>query len=72
MIKGLPGWANYLFLWLGYLALTIFLHWMYNDFIWSWENVRFDMIITAVYCGGYLAKWRFYQKPDGSWEKRFF
>lgn len=72
MIKNLPGWVNYLLLWLGYLLLTVFIHWTFNHFVWSWENVRFDMIITAVYCGAYLAKWRFYQQPDGSWVRRFF
>lgn len=72
MIDRLPGWANYLVLWLGYLVLTTFIHWMYNDFVFICRDFKFDMIITAVYCGGYLSKWRFYQKPDGTWVRRFY
>ena len=67
MIKQLPGWANFLLLWFGYLVLTAFLHLMYEEFIFTWKNFRFDMIITSVYCGCYLAKWRFI---DGKWRFR--
>lgn len=65
MIKNLPGWLNFFILWAAYFLLTIgvdfFLlkvkyhkrmHWL------------LDFVITSVYCGGYLAKWRFY---DGGW-----
>ena len=61
MIKELPGWANFMVLWVAYSGLTIFLDYLFvkgkkkREMDWL-----FDVFVASVYCGGYLAKWRFY------------
>lgn len=73
MIKEWPGWINYLILWGIYFLLTAFI-----DAICYWTKIYpmmhwfLDAFISGIYTGGYLAKWRFYQQPDGTWESRFF
>ena len=63
MIKRLPGWLNYLFLWVFYFLVGILL-----DLICGFHtDKRFIGFFTAFFAGGYLAKWRF---MDGEW--RFF
>jgi len=60
MIKRLPGWANFLALW----AFYFFLSWGISE-LSGWDaDLRFIAFLTSIYCGGYLAKWRFYEK-DG-------
>ena len=65
MIKEIPGWANYIVLWVVYSGLVIFLDFL---FVKAKKKAQmdwlFDVFVSAVYCGAYLAKWRFY---DGGW-----
>jgi len=71
MIKKWPGWANYLALWAVYLVFGFGLYYLFR---WISEVhinqlahlfvVFYIFIQTAVHCGMYLAKWRFY---DGGW-----
>jgi hypothetical protein len=60
MIKQLPGWANYLALWAFYMLIS-WLMCLVTGWKADWRLLAF---ITAVYAGGYLAKWRFH---DGGW-----
>jgi len=59
MIKEIPGWANYLLLWAVYSGLVIFLDFL---FVKAKKKAQmdwlFDVFVSAVYCGAYLAKWR--------------
>lgn len=90
MIKSIPGWLNFLILWLAYFSLTVVLNYAVNSLRQrlrfgrelregslgpvhitpqkkKWFELidwTFCLLITAVYCGAYLAKWRFY---DGGW-----
>lgn len=65
MIKEIPGWANYLLLWAVYSGLVIFLDYLFVKAKKKREmDWLFDVFVSAVYCGAYLAKWRFY---DGGW-----
>lgn len=57
MIKSFPGWLNFIVLWALYSILGVGLSFLY-------EGWRLALILCAVYAGGYLAKWRFY---DGGW-----
>lgn len=60
MIKQLPGWANYFLLFGIYSGLGFLLRWMSGSKCETW----FVLLMMAVYAGGYLAKWRFY---NGKW-----
>jgi hypothetical protein len=68
MIKELPGWANYMILWGVYSGLAIFL-----DFLFVKAKKKqqidwlFDVFVAAVFCGAYLAKWRFYGERPHFW-----
>ena len=60
MIRRLPGWANFLLLWLLYFLVAWGM-----DALCGWHtDKRFIGFITAIFCGGYLAKWRF---TDNEW-----
>ena len=60
MIKAIPGWANYVLLWVIYFALGLGL-----KYITGFEaDNRYIALFTAFYCGAYLSKWRFH---DNSW-----
>lgn len=60
MIKQLPGWLNYILLWAFYLLVGLAL-----DAAGGWHtDRRFIGYFAAFFAGGYLAKWRFYDK-DG-------
>ncbi len=57
MIKNLPGWLNFLILWAFYFLVGILF-----DLVCGFHtDRRFIGAFTAFYCGGYLAKWRFYE-----------
>ncbi len=60
MIKSLPGWLNFFILGTAYGILLVFLRRVFNSQCEDW----FLGIMGAVFCGAYLAKWRFH---DGSW-----
>lgn len=71
MIKKWPGWANYLFLWVVYTIFGFVLYFSFS--LLSGVHLKgterlfvvfFIFITTAVHCGMYLAKWRYYE--DGS------
>jgi len=68
MIKELPGWLNFLIIWAVYSCLTVFLDVLVvkarKKAAVDW---LFDVFVASVYCGAYLAKWRFY---DGTWHFR--
>ncbi len=60
MIRRLPGWLNFLLLWTFYFAVG----WL-MDLVCGWHtDRRFIGFYAAVFCGAYLAKWRF---SDGEW-----
>jgi len=64
MIKQLPGWLNFILLWVFYFGVGILL-----DLICGWHtDKRFIGFFTAFYAGGYLAKYRAFEAqitPDG-------
>ena len=52
MIKRLPGWLNFILLWVFYFGIGLLL-----DLICGWHtDKRFIGFFTAFYAGGYLAK----------------
>jgi hypothetical protein len=55
MIKRLPGWLNYLLLWLVYFAVGV----GFDALCGFHTDKRFIGGFTALYAGAYLAKWRF-------------
>jgi len=59
----MPGWANFLVLFLIYFALAKFLKLISHSVAEDW----FVIIICLCFCGAYLAKWRFY---NGGWHFR--
>lgn len=60
MIKQIPGWANFLLLWLFYFLVS----WGVSALCRWQADLRFIGFITAMFCGAYLAKWRF---MNGEW-----
>ena len=58
MIKRLPGWLNFIILW----ALYFLVFWLLSLAIK--DTLSLVLCASAVYAGGYLAKWRFY---DDGW-----
>ena len=65
MIKELPGWLNFLVLWVVYSGLTVSLDMLFVKAKKKQQvDWLFDVFVASVYCGAYLAKWRFY---DGGW-----
>lgn len=68
MIKEIPGWLNYILLWAVYSGLAIFLDFL---FVKGKKKAQmdwlFDVFVAAVFCGAYLAKWRFYGDKVRFW-----
>ena len=61
MIKQLPGWANWIALWLVYMFAGFTFY-----FILGYEvDWRYIVVICALHAGIYLAKWRF---NEGNWK----
>lgn len=60
MIKSLPGWINFLMLWAAYFVAV----WLLSLVFDGW---RLALVMSAVYAGGYLAKWRFYEDGWHFW-----
>jgi hypothetical protein len=60
MIKSIPGWINFFLLWLFYFGVMWFIGWLFKAHYDLW----YLGLITAVYSGSYLAKWRF---DNGEW-----
>lgn len=57
MIKQLPGWLNFIILWLAYFGVGIAL-----DALCRFHtNWRFIGFFTAFFAGAYLSKWRWYE-----------
>lgn len=61
MIKRLPGWLNFLILFAGYVILAEALNFV---FFKGRIDHRFVALVCSFFCGGYLAKWRFF---DNGW-----
>jgi len=60
MIKSIPGWANYVILWGLYFIIAFLLS-------LAFDGWRLALVISTVYAGGYLAKWRFYDEGWHFW-----
>jgi hypothetical protein len=57
MIKSIPGWLNFLGLWVVYFLIGWGL-----DALCGWHtDKRFIAFYSAMFCGVYLAKWRWYE-----------
>jgi len=63
MIKALPGWLNFVLLWLAYFGLGLFLRLVSG----LKADTAFIALFTAFYCGCYLSKWRFHDKGWHFW-----
>jgi len=66
VIDRLPGWLNFIVLWLFYfITISVFL------LIWRSLAGRYPnpfeqaLIVSMFYAGGYLSKWR--EKQGGGW-----
>ena len=55
MLRNIPGWLNFILLWIAYFGLGVGLK-AITGFAC---DIRFIALFTAFYCGAYLAKWRF-------------
>jgi hypothetical protein len=55
MIKQLPGWLNYILLWLVYFAVGV----GFDALCGFHTDKRFIGGLTAFFCGAYLAKWAY-------------
>ena len=65
MIDRLPGWLNFLVLWLFYVLLSLGLILLWCYFVGKAPLLsEFVLLMSAVYAGGYLAKWRY---QGGGW-----
>ena len=63
MIKRIPGWLNYLILWLVYFGLGLFLRWVSG----LEADTAYIALFTAFYCGAYLSKWAYNANNDNEW-----
>jgi hypothetical protein len=64
VIKSWPGWINYFALFLFYFLVGLGLDWIGGFYC----DKRFIAMFSAIYAGGYLAKWQWTEKtlPDGT------
>ena len=68
MIKEVPGWLNFFILWVVYSGLTIGLDALFVKAKKKQQmDWLFDVFVASVYCGAYLAKWRFYENSWRFW-----
>jgi len=66
MIDRLPGWLNFIILWLFYFIVTSGVLLLWRLLLGRYpEPFEQAMIISMFYAGGYLAKWR--EKQGGGW-----
>ena len=68
-----PGWANVIILFPVYFALAIVIDFIVMFLFTTYTEMHFalDFAFAFGYVTFYLAKWRFYQRADGTWEHRF-
>ena len=65
MISKIPGWLNFLILWVFYVLISIGVvcFWRFITGVVP-GTAEVIVIMSAVYAGGYLAKWRY---QGGGW-----
>jgi hypothetical protein len=66
MINKIPGWLNFLILWMFYLVLSTAVILLWHFFVGKFPELsEYVLLMTAIYAGGYLSKWR--EKQGGGW-----
>ena len=70
MVSRLPGWVNFLLLVIFYCVI-FYVMILFLEFVERLFGSPRAVKVILLFAGVYLAKWRFFQKPDGTFYSVF-